>query len=54
MPLPYSQFYQPKYCLYSKPIKGFQSFTLDYRFQFNSNDADNEINGSGNYYDFWG
>jgi RHS repeat-associated protein len=45
-------FYYPKNYLYSKPVKGLQSFELDYRFAFNGKERDNETYGEGNAYDF--
>jgi RHS repeat-associated protein len=45
-------FYNPKNYLYSKSVKGLQSFELDYRFSFNGKEKDNETYGDGNAYDF--
>ncbi len=52
MRLTYSPFYNPKYCLYSKPIKGLQFCGKGYSFAFNGMERDDETYGAGNAYDF--
>ncbi|MEN9450541.1 MAG: hypothetical protein RJA83_1159, partial [Pseudomonadota bacterium] len=52
MRLTYSHFYIPKYCHYSKPIKGLQGCGVSYRFAFNGKEKENESYGNGNEYDF--
>lgn len=52
MRLTYSHFYNPKYCLYSKPIKGLQGYGVSYRFAFNGKENDNEVEGLGNWQDY--
>lgn len=55
MRLTYSHFYNPKYCLYSKPIKGLQGYGVSYRFGFNGQEKDDEVSGTGNTMaaEFW-
>jgi RHS repeat-associated protein len=46
-------FYNPKNYLYSKSVKGLQSFELDYRFSFNGKEKDIEgMGGGGSTYDY--
>jgi RHS repeat-associated protein len=52
MRLTYSHFHVPKYCHYSKPVKGLQGSVVSYRFSFNGKENDNEIKGEGNSLDF--
>jgi RHS repeat-associated protein len=52
MQLPYSQFYQPKFCLNGKSVKGLHGYALSYRFSFNGKEKLDEINGAGNDLDF--
>jgi RHS repeat-associated protein len=52
MCLTYSHFHIPKNCNYTKPIKGLQSYGVNYRFAFNGKEKIDEINGVGNDYDY--
>lgn len=52
MRLTYSHFYNPKYCLYSKPIKGLQGYGVSYRFSFNGKENIDEITSIGDWQDY--
>jgi RHS repeat-associated protein len=45
-------FYNTKNYLYSKPVKGLQSYGVGYRFSFNGQENDDEVSGGGNSLDY--